>query len=99
MAKYFFTNKAVEDLSSIWNYTQTKWSEEQADKYYYFLLEICQEAANNPKLAKEYNQITDGLLGLRANRHVIFFRSLSINEIEITRILHGKMDLKNRMRK
>jgi len=98
MAKYFFTNKAVEDLSSIWNYTQTKWSDEQADNYYYFLLEICQVAANNPKLAKEYNQITKGLLGIRANRHVIFFRSLSINEIEITRILHGKMDLKKRMK-
>lgn len=98
MAKYFFTNKAVEDLSGIWNYTKTKWSEVQADKYYYFLLEICQEAANNPSLAKEYNQITNGLLGMRANRHVIFFRILSINEIEITRILHAKMDLKKRMK-
>jgi toxin ParE1/3/4 len=98
MTKYFLTNKAVEDLSNIWNYTQAKWSDKQADKYYYFILEICQEVANNPNSAKEYDQITNGLLGIRANRHVIFFRVLSKNEIEVTRILHGKMDLKKRVK-
>jgi len=97
MAKFFLTNKAVEDLSSIWNYTLKKWSEEQADKYYQFLLDSCQEVAENPNLGKEYDQVTNGLLGIRANRHIIFFRSLSINEIETTRILHGRMDLKLRI--
>ena len=77
MAKFFLTNKAVEDLSSIWNYTIKKWSEEQADKYYEFLLDSCQEVAENPNLGKEYDQVTNGLLGIRANRHIIFFRSLS----------------------
>ena len=32
MAKYHFSNKAVEDLSAIWNYTFDAWSEHQADK-------------------------------------------------------------------
>ncbi len=97
MAKFFLTNKAVEDLSKIWSYTLKKWSEEQADKYYLFLLDTCQQVAENSNLAKEYNQITNGLFGIRANRHVIFFRNLTTNEIEITRILHGRMDLKLRM--
>ena len=34
MAKHKLTNKAVEDLTEIWNYTYDKWSEYQADKYY-----------------------------------------------------------------
>ena len=34
MAKYFFSNKAIEDISLIWDYTYKKWSENQADKYY-----------------------------------------------------------------
>ena len=34
MAKYFFTNKAVEDLSDIYEYTYQSWSEKQADNYY-----------------------------------------------------------------
>jgi len=34
MAEYVLTNKAVADLSDIWNYTFNVWSESQADKYY-----------------------------------------------------------------
>lgn len=30
MAKYKLTNKAVEDLNGIWDYTAYKWSEAQA---------------------------------------------------------------------
>lgn len=40
MAKFYFTKRAVEDLSSIWNYTFEVWSEEQADKYYRILLRL-----------------------------------------------------------
>ena len=35
MARYKLTNKAVEDLAQIWNYTFNKWSENQADTYYF----------------------------------------------------------------
>lgn len=31
MADFKFTNKAVFDLTQIWNYTLKKWSEDQAD--------------------------------------------------------------------
>lgn len=34
MVEYFFTNKAVEDLSKIYEYTYQLWAENQADKYY-----------------------------------------------------------------
>jgi toxin ParE1/3/4 len=97
MARYKFTNKAVEDLTQIWNYTFNKWSENQADIYYHMLLESCRELANNPDLGKKYSEVTKNLLGLKAGRHIIFYRTLNEDEIEITRILHGQMDLKNRI--
>ncbi len=50
MAKYKLTNKAVEDLANIWNYTFEVWSERQADKYYEMLIWNFQEIANNPSL-------------------------------------------------
>lgn len=50
MAEYKLTNKAVEDLSGIWDFTCGKWSEEQADIYYNTLISSCQNIANNPKL-------------------------------------------------
>ena len=34
MPKVRYSNKAVEDLSSIWEYTLSEWSETQADEYY-----------------------------------------------------------------
>jgi toxin ParE1/3/4 len=97
MANYVLTNKAVEDLTGIWKYTAEKWSEQQADRYYNLLLDSCQEIANNPKLGKNYNGITNDLFGFKTNRHIIFYRKQIDQPIEITRILHGRMDLKNRI--
>jgi len=56
MGRYKITNKAVEDLSAIWNYTYEVWSEKQADKYYYDLLEFCNELADNPSRGKMYKK-------------------------------------------
>lgn len=57
MANYILTNKAVKDLSKIWDYTFEVWSENQADKYYYMLLDYCQALADKPGLGKIYNEI------------------------------------------
>ncbi|WP_456424058.1 type II toxin-antitoxin system RelE/ParE family toxin, partial [Lutibacter sp.] len=49
----------------------------------------------NPKLGKIYNGISRNLLGLKSGKHIIFYHSISEKEIEIIRILHERMDLKN----
>ena len=97
MAKYELTNEAVEDLSNIWDYTFDNWSENQADKYYDMLLDTCQEIADNPEPGKNYDGITSDLFGLKTSRHIIFYRKRNDQPIEITRILHERMDLKNRI--
>lgn len=97
MAKYYLTNKAVDDLAIIWNYTYYNWSEQRADKYYGILITNCQEIANNPDSGQNYDGIAPTLFGIRANKHVIFYRKISTNEVEITRILHESMDLKRRI--
>ena len=38
MRKIHFTNKALQDLEEIWNYSYNFWNEEQADKYYRLLV-------------------------------------------------------------
>ncbi len=97
MAEFKLTNKAVEDLSKIWEYTFEVWSENQADKYYEMLISNCQEIADNTFLGKNYDGITQNLLGLKTNRHIIFYRTLNKNYLEITRILHERIDLKKRI--
>ena len=97
MAKYKLTNKAIDDLTMIWSYTFDKWSENQADAYYLMLLENCNEVACNPELGKNYSEVTENLLGFKAGRHIIFYRKIEEDEVEITRILHEQMDLKHRI--
>ncbi len=97
MAKYNLTNKAVEDLADIWDYTFDKWSEKQADNYYDMLIANCKRIADNPSLGKNYNGITENLFRLRTNRHIIFYRKIAEKEIEVARILHERMDLENRI--
>ena len=97
MARLLFTNKAVEDLTEIWNFTKNIWSENQADKYYQLLIDNCSKVANNPDLGKNYNGVLKSLFGIKAGRHIIFYRKSNETEVEIIRILHEQMDLKNRI--
>ena len=95
MSKFYLTKKAVEDLSNIWNYTVQTWSENQAEIYYLLLMDSCQELANKPKLGKSYEIVEKNVLGFKTVQHIIFYRIVSEKEIEVVRILHGMMDMKN----
>lgn len=97
MAEYYLTNKAVIDLTAIWDYTFEQWSEKQAEQYYQMIIDSCQKIANNPDSGKNYHGIIPALFGFKVNKHIIFYRKISANKIEITRILHERMDLKSRM--
>ena len=97
MAKVILTQQAIDDLNSIWNYTFEKWSEKQADKYYTTVKMACNGIGENPDIGKEYVGISNNLLGLKSGKHIIFYQQISNDRIEIIRILHERMDLKNRM--
>ncbi len=51
----------------------------------------------NQNLGKNYNEIDKDIFGYKSGQHIIFLRIMSENEIEITRFLHSRMDLKNRI--
>lgn len=97
MAKIVWRQEAINDLNNIWEYTFEKWSEKQADKYYTTMKFACQEIGENPELGKEYFGIHRNLFGLKSGKHIIFYHLISENEIEVIRILHERMDLKNRL--
>ena len=98
MANFRLTNKAVEDLAEIWNYTINTWSENQADHYYQMLIDSCQDIATGRVIGKNYEGVFKWLLGIKAGKHIIFYRKLASDMVEIVRILHEQMDLKNRIR-
>jgi toxin ParE1/3/4 len=97
MAKFSFTNRALDDLIEIWDYTVENWSENQAEKYYNLIVASCIDLANNPQLGKSYNIVSQNLFGYKCGEHIIFFQEIVKNEIEIARVLHGMMDLKSKI--
>lgn len=97
MAKYVLTNKAVEDLTRIWDYTYEAWSENQADKYYELIISAFEEIAERPALGKSYEKISKNILGFKVGKHIVFYRTLALKEVEIVRVLHERMDLKNKL--
>lgn len=96
MAKVILRQEAIDDLNDIWIYTFDEWSEKQADKYYSAIEFACTQIGENPELGNEYDGISKNLLGLRIGKHIIFYQVISKDRIEVVRILHERMDLKNR---
>ena len=97
MAKVILRQEAIDDLNDIWDYTFQKWSESQADKYYATIRVACNGIGENPTIRKEYDGISRNLLGIKSEKHIIFYQIISNKEIEIIRILHERMDLENRI--
>ena len=98
MPKVQYSNKAVEDLSSIWDYTFTQWSENQADEYYAMLISVCNSLLYPSVISnRSYEEISEGLLGVKAGHHLIFYNILENDDVRIIRILHEKMDIKQHL--
>lgn len=98
MYDVIFSKKSVEDLSNIWRYTANKWSIKQADKYYNILTSFCKNIATNPFLyGMKYDEIIDELFGTNIKEHIVFYK-INNNEIIIIRILHKRMDFKNKFK-
>ena len=97
MAKFYLSNKAVDDLNDIWDYTVKTWSEKQAENYYLLLMNSRQELANKPNLGKSYDAVEKNVFGFKTGEHLIFYQIVSQKEIEVVRILHGMMDIKKHL--
>lgn len=98
MAKVILRQEAIDDLNDIWLYTYLNWSERQADTYYATIELVCTDIGKNPKLGKKYKEISKNLFGLKSGKHIIFYQIINKDEIEIIRILHERMDLKNQLK-
>lgn len=97
MAKIIFRQKAIDDLTDIWDDTVQKWSENQAEIYLELIKLACVEIGKNPTIGKAYVEISNQIFGLRSGKHIIFYHNISNDETEVIRILHERMDLKNRI--
>ncbi len=97
MCKYRISEKAVADLERIWIYTFENWSVNQADRYYNLIIDEIKFIAENFMSGKSMEHIRRGYRVSKVKSHLIFYRKFDDNQIEVIRILHQMMDLKNRL--
>ena len=95
---YIVTRKANTDLINIWEYTFEHWSVEQADKYIRILTSKFIEISKNPDIGKNYDGVMNNYRGLIVKSHIIFYKILPSENIEIIRVLHQRMDLIKRIK-
>jgi toxin ParE1/3/4 len=96
--KYRISHAAIQDLEAIWQYTQKNWSIEQADRYYRLIIGEIEFVAENPEAGKSYEQFKKGYRASKVKSHLLFYRKIESEPIEVIRILHQRMDLKARLK-
>ncbi len=88
---YLLTPKAQSDLASIWDYTVTRWSAEQAEKYIRQIAEAMAAVGDDPERGRGCEDIRAGYRKYSVGAHVLFYRTTK-QGVEIVRILHQRMD-------
>ena len=96
--KYRISKEAIKDLNKIWIYTFHKWSKEQADRYYHLIIEEIIFLSENSMTGKSVEQTRKSYRVTKIKSHLIFYRKGDDNVVEIVRILHQRMDVKNRLK-
>lgn len=95
---YWISAEATLDLNSILDYTAGQWSVEQAERYYFELIDGFQFLAENPLAGKPAERFRKGYRIFLIHSHVIFYQTTNEGKIIIVRVLHETMDAKEHFR-
>ena len=96
--KYRISQQSIEDLDKIWIYTLNKWSKEQADRYYDLIIAEIKFIADNYLIGKSAEQTRKNYRVTKIKSHLIFYRKVENEIVEIVRVLHQRMDIKKRLK-
>ena len=91
MSRYVLTPKAKDDLSGIWDYTETTWGTRQAEIYVRLIERGINLIAADPRRGRPCDDIRPGYRRFSVGSHVVYFRE-GEGAITVVRILHQRMD-------
>ncbi|MBF0155301.1 MAG: type II toxin-antitoxin system RelE/ParE family toxin [Magnetococcales bacterium] len=93
MSGFVLTRKALDDLRGIGRYTEHAWGREQRSRYLSILDQSFRDLAASPLMGHDCSTIRSGYRKYQVERHIIFYRIMMPDQIEIVRILHERMDV------
>jgi len=90
---------ARERILEVWDYTEKKWGEKQADAYVRELVaEIETISSQRHRWRPVLDESLKGVYFFRHRHHYVFFRELSRRRLGVISVLHEKMDIPARLR-
>jgi toxin ParE1/3/4 len=97
MAGFELTNKAKSDLKDIAIYTQNTWGNRQRNIYLTALDKSFYALASDHLKGRDCSEIRSGYRKHKVSKHIIYYREINANLIEIVRILHERMDIESQL--
>lgn len=93
---YRLAPQAASDIDEIWDYTCDRWGVDQADLYVGQIRDTVTRVAREPGLDRPCDDIRQGYFRATVQSHIIFYRRAG-DDIEIIRVLHGRMDFRRHL--
>ena len=97
MEEYIISEKALEDLNTIWIYTAENWSVEQANRHYNLIVDEIEYGSEHFEMAKNFENVRKNYKYSKVKLHLVFHNKTLNTEMDFVRILHERMDIKNRI--
>jgi len=89
------SDEAKNDIVDILQYTNDTWGHEQMRIYSAVIDNALSKLSEHPHIGKKATEISEHHRVIAAGQHILFY-SVRDGSIHIARILHNKMDIKNR---
>lgn len=91
--RYLLSPAAQADLEQIWDYTHGRWGVDQAEDYLRELERAINRIAMHPLIGGSCDGIRPGYRKLATGSHVLFYRVIADDDVDVVRILHRRMDV------
>ncbi len=91
MSRFTLSPRAQADLEEIWDYTEARWSRDQAEIYVRQIKTAIENLAADPSRGRACDDVRAGYRKYPVGSHVLFYR-VRPDGVDIVRVLHGRMD-------
>lgn len=93
MNRVVLSPAASADLEEIWDYTYSRWDQDQAEAYVREIQRAVERVAGNPLIGRACDEARAGYRRHNVGSHSLYFRILADDVIHVVRILHQRMDV------
>ncbi|MBT9370678.1 type II toxin-antitoxin system RelE/ParE family toxin [Rhizobium sp. CSW-27] len=92
MKTLIISPRAADDIDEIYDYTEARWGQDQAEDYTFGIRQALQDVCRGTKKGRSINHIRKGAMSLSFRSHYLIYQEKAASLILI-RILHQRMNI------